>query len=224
MTPPSPFTFELPDRLVILPRYLEATFRLETTRAAGFDAPITFTSRGGTLDPLNLQKPRVVAEIPQATRDRLTLAGVLRSGVNSEIRKHRVTVTAHAIHGEGSVNLTRTFELQTRVSYEPAADPPRPEIPAGQSATVTIRANRISPFNGPISIQPTGDPGWKLPAAVEILAGVDHAKLTVTVPPGTRPGVYRIALAGSARVGKFDEPVTGKPIEVVVVAPKGGRS
>ena len=30
-----------------------------------------------------------MAEIPPATRDRMTVAGVLRSGVNSEIRKHR---------------------------------------------------------------------------------------------------------------------------------------
>ena len=50
VTPPSPYTFELPDRLVVLPRYLETTFRLETTRLAGFDAPITFVARGGTLD------------------------------------------------------------------------------------------------------------------------------------------------------------------------------
>ncbi len=31
VTPRSPFTFELPDRLVVLPRYLEASFRLETS-------------------------------------------------------------------------------------------------------------------------------------------------------------------------------------------------
>ena len=52
----------------------------------------------------------------------------------------------------------------------------------------------------------------------------DHAEMKIVVPPGTKPGVYRVALPGSARVSKFDEPVTGKPIEVVVVAPKGGRS
>ncbi len=224
VTPPSPYTFELPDRLVVVPRYLEATFRLETTRAAGFDAPITFVARGGTLDPLNLQKPRVVAEVPVATRDRTTVAGVLRSGVNSELRKHRVTVTAHAIDEGRSVDLTRTFELETRVSYEPSAEPPRPEIPAGKSAMVAIRANRIPPFNGPITIRPSGGAGWVLPPVVEIPAGVDHVELKVLVPPGTRPGVYRVALPGSARVAKFDEPVTGKPIEVVVVAPKGGRS
>ena len=224
VTPPSPYTFELPDRMVVLPRYLEAKFRLATTRVAGFDAPITFSSRGGTLEPLNLQKPRVVAEIPPAIRDRTAVTGVLRSGVNSELTKHRVTVTAHAIHEGRSVDLTRTFELQTRVSYEPSAEPTRPETPAGQAVTVAIRANRISPFNGPITIRPSGDAGWVLPSLVEIPEGADHADLTVKVPLGTKPGVYRVSLPGSARVGKFDEPVTGKPIEVVVVAPKGGRS
>ena len=96
VTPPSPYTFELPDRSVTLPRYLETTFRLVITRAAGFDAPITFIARGGSLEPLDLQKPRIVAEIPSATRGETTVAGILRSGVNSELRKQRVTVTAHA--------------------------------------------------------------------------------------------------------------------------------
>ena len=46
----------------------------------------------------------------------------------------------------------------------------------------------------------------------------------MTVPAGTKPGTYRVTLPGSALVSKFNEAVTGKPIEVVVVAPKGGRS
>src|SRR5262249_40777016 len=75
-TPPAPYTFELPDQSVVLPRYLEAAFRLVTTRAAGFDAPITFVARGGILEPSNLQKPRVVAAIPSATRDKTTVAGI----------------------------------------------------------------------------------------------------------------------------------------------------
>jgi len=224
VTPPPAYTFELPDRSVVLPRYLEATFRLVTTRAAGFDAPITFVARGGSLEPLNLQKPRLVAEIASATRDRKTVAGVLRSGVNSELRKQRVTVTAHASDGGRSVDLTRTFELVTKVSYELSVEPPRLDIEAGSSATVTICAGRIPPFNGPITIRPSGAAQWLLPPVVELAGAVDRAKLKVFVPPGTKPGVYHIALAASARVSKFDEPVTGKPIEVVVVGRKGGRT
>jgi len=224
VSPPSPYTFELPDRSVVLPRYLSATFRLETTRVAGFDAPITFAARGGTLEPLRLQKPRVRAEMPPASRDRATVAGVLRSGVNSELRKHRVTVTAHASQEGRTVDLTRTFELRMQVAYELSPEPPRLEIQAGESATVAIRANRVPPFEGPITIRPSGDGGWKLPALVEIGGAVDRAELKIMVPPGAKPGVYRVALPGSARVSKFDESVTGKPVEVVVVAPKGGRT
>ena len=64
VTPPSPYTFELPDRLVVLPRYLEASFRLETSRVAGFDGPISFVARGGSLEQLNLQKPRSRPRFP----------------------------------------------------------------------------------------------------------------------------------------------------------------
>ena len=222
VTAPSPYTFELPDRLVTLPRYLETEFRLETTRVAGFREPIAFTARGGSLDPLNLQKPRLKAELAPATPDRPVIKGILKSGVNSELRKQRVTVTAHTTHEGRSIDLTRTFDLVTKVAYEPMPEPRRLEIKGGQTATVSIRANRLPPFHGPIAIQLTGIAGWGLPAELEIPEGVDDAKLKIAVPPGTKPGVYRVGFAGSARVSKFDESVTGQPLEVVVVAAKGG--
>jgi len=224
VTPAALYTFELPDRLVVLPRYLEATFRLVTTRAPGFDAPITFVARGGSLEPLRLQRPRIVTAIAPATRDKTTVAGVLRSGVNSELGQQRVTVTAHASDDGRSVDLTRTFELVTKVAYELSAEPPRLEIQAGDSATMAIRADRIKPFKGKITIRLSDTVEWGLPSVEEITEGSDRAKLKVVVPTGTKPGVYHVGLAGSARVSKFDEPVTDKPIEIVVVAPKGGRS
>jgi hypothetical protein len=224
VTSPSPYTFELPDRSVVLPRYLESSFRLDTTRVEGFDAPITFTARGGTLDPLNLQKPRVLAEIAAATREQKTVSGVLRSGVNSELRKHRVTVTAHAEHDGRVIDLTRTFELQTKLAYEPSAEPQKLEVVAGESAEVSVRANSLAPFTGPVTIRPAGVEGWSLPEAVELAEGADVAKLTFVVPKETKPGTYRITLPGSARVSKFNEAVVGKPVEVVVVEPRGDGS
>ena len=89
---------------------------------------------------------------------------------------------------------------------------------------MAIRANRLPPLNGRITVQPSEVPGLVLPSVVDIAEGLDRAEMRIVVPSGTKPGVYRVALPGSARVSKFDEPVTGKPIEVVVVAPKGGRS
>ena len=142
--------------------------------------------------------------------------------MNSELRKQRVTVTAHASDDGRSVDLSRTFELVTRVSYEPSAEPSRLEVRAGESAKVAIRANRIAPFVGPITIRPSSDARWELPAVVEIAGGVDRAELKIAVPTTAKPGAYRIALPASARASKFDETVTGKPIEVVVAAPKGG--
>jgi hypothetical protein len=224
VTSPSPFTFELPDRVVVVPRYLEAPFRIETTRIDGFDGSITFTARGGTLDPLRLRKPRVVPQIPLATRGHPNVSGVLRSGVESELVKHRVTVTAHASHDGRDIDLTRTFDLQTKVAYEPSADPQRIEVAAGKAATIAILANRLAPFRAPIAIHPSGEASWNLPQVVEIAESADRAELKIAVPVGTKPGMYRISIPGSARVSKFDEAVTGRPIEVVVIAPKGGRS
>jgi hypothetical protein len=222
VSPPSPYTFELPDQSVTLPRYLETTFRLAITRVGGYEAPIGFVAHGGSLEPLNLQKPRIVAAISPATKGQSAVAGVLRSGVNSELRKQRVTITAHANDGGRSVDLTRTFELTTRVSYEPSAEPSRVQIQAGKSARVAILPNRIAPFEGPITIRPSGDARLGLPSVVEIAKGAERGELEIAVPPRTKSGVYRVTLPSTARVSKFDEPVSGKPIEVVVAAAKGG--
>ncbi len=143
--------------------------------------------------------------------------------MNTELRKQRVTVTAHVSYEGRGIDLTRTFDLVTQVAYEPSAEPQRVEIQAGESATVAIRANRLPPFNGRIAVRPAEVAGLVLPSVVDIAEGLDQAEMKIVVPAGTKPGVYRVALLGSARVSKFDEPVTGKPLEVVVVARKGGR-
>ncbi|MFO0953761.1 MAG: hypothetical protein U0835_21915 [Isosphaeraceae bacterium] len=219
---PSPFTFELPSKLVVLPRYLDAEFPLETTRQAGFDAPIAFEARGGTLEPLMLQKPRVKADLPPATRADPVSIGILRSGVNSEVRRHYVTVTAHAEHDGRGIDLTRRFELTMKPAFEPAADPPKIEVEPGAEVTASIRANRLPPFQGAVTVKPAGVNGWELPESFEIAEGAEKTALKIKVPAGTKPGTYRITLASTARVAKFDESANGKPVEVVVVAPKGG--
>src|SRR5205085_11876117 len=47
VTPPAPFTVELPETLVTLGRYQHADFPIVTTRVPGFDGPITFSAKGG---------------------------------------------------------------------------------------------------------------------------------------------------------------------------------
>ena len=140
--------------------------------------------------------------------------------MNSELRKHRVTVTAHARDDGRSVDLTRTFELAIRVSYEPSAEPSRLEIRAGESATVAIRANRLPPFNGPDHDPAVGRRGMGAARPVEIAEGSTAGD--EIGPPGPSRG-STVCVAGSARL-EVRRAVTGKPIEVVVVAPKGGRS
>jgi len=49
ITPPTPFTMELPEATITLPRYQHADIPIVTTRQSGFDGPITFTAKGGQL-------------------------------------------------------------------------------------------------------------------------------------------------------------------------------
>jgi hypothetical protein len=218
VTPAAPFTFELPAARVVLPRYLHTEFRLETTRAPGFDAPITFTVRGGQLEPDGMGRRPLLAEVPPATRDRLVVHGGLRSEILSQLAVQRVTVIATADHQGRTIALARTFDLDVRTAYEPAAEPARVELKPGGSARLTIRANRLEPFDGPVTVTPSWVAGLTLPQSVTVPAGQPDVEVALQAAADAKPGKYTVALPGSARVANFVEPAKGKALEVVIPA------
>ncbi len=108
--------------------------------------------------------------------------------MNTELRKH-ASRSPHTPTYEGrGIDLTRTFDLLTQVAYEPSAEPQRVEIQAGESATVAIRANRLPPFNGRITVRPSEVAGLILPSVVEIAEGLDHAEMKIVVPARDQAG------------------------------------
>src|SRR5205823_1002833 len=66
IAPPAPFTFELPEKEIVLPRYQKAAIPMVTTRVAGFEGPIAFEARGGQLAEKSEGRTRVYAEFPPA--------------------------------------------------------------------------------------------------------------------------------------------------------------
>src|SRR5205823_4525573 len=81
VTPPAPFTFELPEKEITLARYQTADIPITTTRAPGFDGPIAFTATGGQLADKNEGRTRVYAEFPEATRETPDVNGVVVSKI-----------------------------------------------------------------------------------------------------------------------------------------------
>lgn len=227
--PPAPFSFDLEDSVVTLPRYQQAEFVLQTTREAGFTAPISFVARGGTLEQLNLQLPRVRAQIPDASLDLPQVIGILRSGVNSELIRHRVTVTATADDHGRRVSLTRVFQLVLQVAFNPAPELERIEIPRGESRRIRLAARRLAPFDGEVVVHPSRVAGILLPESVTIPASQPCVELDLAVAPDASPGTYSIAWPADAKVDRFQESSAGGKLEVIVVekpaaASSGGGS
>src|SRR5207244_1460833 len=94
VTPPSPFTFELPETVVTLPRYQKAPIPVVTSRVAGFDGPISFMAKGGQLADKNEGRTRVYAEFPDATAADPSVSGVVVSKILSNVGKVRTEVSA----------------------------------------------------------------------------------------------------------------------------------
>lgn len=218
VTQPSPFDFELEEELVVLPRYQSAAFHIRTRRRDGFESPIQFVARGGTLDHNRLQPPRVRSRIAEATPASLNVTGQLRSGVNSELVKHRVTVTGMSHSGDRKIFLTRTFDLQIKVAFEPTIQPTRPEVLPGAKKSLQLQARRREPFSGPITVHLEQVDGLGLPKSITIPEGMPFCDLEVHVADHVKPGVYKIGLQSVARVARYEETFSGEKLEIVVLA------
>ena len=115
MTPPGPFSVELPETQVTLGRYQSVDFPIVTSRIVGFDGPITFTAKGGQLGSKEEGRTRVYGELPDATREKPTPTGTIRSLILTNTAKHRVDLSASGTHqGRQRITLTRAFDLDVR--------------------------------------------------------------------------------------------------------------
>jgi hypothetical protein len=218
--PPTPYDFEITTPLVTLPRYTEADFHIETTRADSFDAPVQFVARGGQLNQNRLRKPSIVPEIPDAKPGESTVVAKLRSGVNTTVTKYRVTVTATAKQGERTINLTRTFDLQVKLAFAPTLEPKKLELRPGDSAKVRLLPNRLAPFTGPLTFTPNINEGIQVPKEFVVEDAQESFEFEVSIASDIKPGAYKIKLPASTRINKFYESGEGEVLEVVVVEKK----
>ena len=216
----SPFDFELSSKYVAVPRFLNASFEIKTTRVDGFEAPIKFVARGGTLEADGQMRRQVKNQIPVATAESLIVTGTLYSGVLSRPTKHWVTVTGTTEFQGHTVALTRTFELDLRVAFDPAPEPAKIELKPGQSSKISIKAQRLKPFDGPVVITPSKVAGIELPETITIPSGSESVEVEIKISEKTNPKKYSISFPGQSRVNKFQESSSGQRLEVVVVKPE----
>lgn len=214
--PESSWDFEVVEDEVVVPRYVRADFRIRTTRNDGYGESVSFVARGGLLEYMRLRKPSITSEIPIATPENPEVTAVLKSGVNTRLERHRVTVTGSARDGDRTVHLTRTFELETKPAYRPSLELQNVELKPGDRTTVKIAANRLPPFADAVKLTFTAPEGVEVPELVEIPTGEQFVEIELRVAADIKPGKHSVAITGDAVIGTFLERVKGDKLTVVV--------
>ena len=205
VTPPSPFTVDLPEPTVTLARYLHADFPIRSTRIPGFDGPITFTARGGQLADKEEGRTRAYAEFPLATRERTAVSGSVHSRILANLGRTRIEVEASAIHSGRRISLTRTFDLDLRPAFEATAEPALTTLSPGSASRIVVRLRRVRPFEGPVRVQLSHPPGIVVAESVSLPTGQDAAEVEVRAATATPPGRYTIEMTAQGSVNSYEE-------------------
>jgi hypothetical protein len=212
ITPPAPFTVELPEALVTLPRYQRADFPIVTTRVPGFDTPLTFTAKGGQIAPKEEGRTRVYAEFPSEK------AGSIHSRILTNLTKHRVEVTATGTHQGRSVSLTRTFDLDIKSAFTITAEPALSKTEPGTTVKVRLTAARQKTFAGDVTLVLSPSPGLTFPEKVTIPRGQASVDVEVKIDADRPMGRQSINWDATAQVDGFEEEQRGR-FEIEVVKP-----
>ncbi len=207
ITPPAPFSIDLPDELVVLTKYQTASFAIATQRIAGatFDSPITFRATGGQIGVEEQERDNVFALIPDATVDRLEVTGVFHNRINTRYEKARVDLSATADFEGHEVTLVRTFELDLRSAFKPAFEPATVTVEPGGMATFKLLANRTPTYDGEVTVIPSLTHGLAIPEKIVIPAGQAHIQLSVPIPADRNPGRISVRCETTGLVGKYEE-------------------
>ena len=222
ITPPPPFSVELPEQLIRLTRYQTAEFPIVTTRAPGFASPITFTVTGGQIGVEREERNQLYARFQLATAERLTTSGTFFNRILTNLAKHRVDLTATAEVDGHRVNLTRTFTLDVQSAFKPTFEPELPTAEPGGKIKVKLLANRVSTFDGDVTFTLGPQPGFKFSETVTIPKGQLATEIELEVDPKLNPSRYNLRQQVAGFVGKYEESfnLPNIPIEIKKPATK----
>ncbi len=219
ITPPAPFTVDLPNAAVKLTRYQTAEFPIATTRTAGFASAITFAVQGGQIGEEQQERNQVYARFNPATPDRLMTSGAFFNRILTNINKHRVDLTATSEVDGRRINLIRTFTLDIQSAFQPTFEPSAPTVEPGGSLRMKVLANRVATFDGPVSFSLSPQSGLQFPDTVEIPKGEPAAEFDVKVDPKQNPGRYNLRIEAAGFVGKYEESFNVPNVSVEVKKP-----
>lgn len=225
ITPPTPFSLELPESLVTLVRYLSIDVPIHTTRAAGFKSPIEFRARGGQLGEEHEIRRQIYTRFQSAKPEQLNVAGKFFSRNLPNEAKDRIDLFATAIDGDREITLVRSFDLELKAGFDVVAEPKPVSVLPGEKVKFELVATRLPPFTGAITVEQSDQPnqgppaGITLPEKVVIPEGKDRVELELCVAADVKPGRLRVRLESRAPVGAFLEEPRPKDVEIEVKKP-----
>ena len=220
VTPPSPFTFELPRAFVTLPRYQKAPLPTATTRIAGFDGPIRFAARGGQLADKSEGRTRVYAEFPDSTAKQPNVSGTAVSKILSNTAKARIDVSATGTHGGRQVTLIRTFELDLVPAFKITPESPKLMLAPGETGTVRLTIDRVPSFDGPVLLHLNPLDGLQFVEPVHVEKGQKSVEIKVVASATAADRRGNLQIEARATVDSYEEEVRVPNVEIEVKAPK----
>jgi hypothetical protein len=216
ITPASPFTMELPEKVINLARYQRAGVPVVTTRTPGFDGPITFTAKGGQLADKEEGRTRVYADFPQATASAPSVNGVVVSKILSNIARSRIEVSGTGTVEGRRITLTRTFELNLITAFTINTEPAKVSLLPGESAKVRVNANRVKTFEGDVTVELTKQPWLTLPERVVVPKGQTAVEIELRLAADAPVGRHNVQFHATAQVDGFEEEVRANLLELEV--------
>ena len=206
ITPPAPFTVEVPQDELVLAKYQSASFPIVTTRASGLGEPIVFAAKGGQIGDEAIERSNVYVRIPDATAEQRSVKGTFRNRINTQYTKARVDLSGTVSLNGYEVTLFRTFDLDVRSAFKPTFDPATVTVEPGAMAKIKVLAHRTKSYNGEVVVTPTSQvQGIKLPEKIVIPGGQDQVELMVPISAELEPRRYSIRCVSSGYVGKYEE-------------------
>jgi hypothetical protein len=222
ITPPAPFSIELPEALIVLTKYQTASFPIVSQRLAGvkFDSPIAFRVTGGQIGVEEQERDNVFAHIPAATIDQPAVQGVFHNRINTQYEKARVDLSATAEFEGHEVTLFRTFDLDLRSAFKPTFELTSEKVEPGGVATFNVLANRTATYDGEVTIVPSQNYGLAIPEKIVIPAGQASIELNIPIPADQNPGRINIRCESTGNVGRYEEHVREPNFAIDVKKPE----
>jgi hypothetical protein len=220
ITPPSPFNAEPAEALVILPRYQQAPLVVNTQRAAGFEAPITFHAVGGGQFGEEAEGRRqVFSRFPSSTGATAAITASFHSRSQANDATERIDISATSQHGSRSVTLVRSIMLQVKPAFELEIEPKQLIVAPGTTMKIKLLAKRLPSFSGAIKVSPTAFTGVTVPTALTIEESQSSIEFDFVVAADCQPRRDRLRFPSTGQVGVFQEEPRQPELDLEVKLP-----